>query len=71
MAMEEQVQRPWGKDAHENQRLSTCLVDLIVLKTLTFVLWTSGKFVKLTWLLQFYSLLFSLPEYKKQSTKVK
>lgn len=46
-AMEQQVQRPWGKDTYENQRISASLVDLIGLETLAFVLWASGEFVKL------------------------
>lgn len=65
MDMEQQVQMPWVKDAYENQKLSTYIVNLIGLETLAFALWVSREFVNLTWLLQFYSLLFSPTEYKK------
>lgn len=48
VAMEQKVQRPWGKDAYENQRISVYLMDLTGLATSTFVLWASEKSVKLT-----------------------
>lgn len=48
MAMEQQVQRPWGKDAYENQRISVYLTDLTGLATSTFVSWASEESVKLT-----------------------
>lgn len=49
MAMNQQVQRPLGKDVYEKQRISGYLVDLIGLKISKFVLWASGEFVKLAW----------------------
>lgn len=56
------------KDVYEKQRIRDYLVDLIGLKILKFVSWASGDFVKLAWVLQFYSLLSSPFESQKQKT---
>lgn len=55
------------KNAHEKPRIRDYLVDLIGLKMLKFVLWASGDFVKLAWVLQLYSLLSSPFESQNQS----
>lgn len=63
--MEQQVQRPWCKDTYETQRISAYLVDLIILMTLTFLLWASEGSVKLALGAEIRFNPFFPPEYEK------